>query len=53
VTQNTRAVEPENDSTDVRKPVWRPLALALVAAGSARFTDWDADRVVAAPATDI
>jgi hypothetical protein len=53
VTDSNDDTGPNDASTDSAKPNWRPMALALVAANSDRFTDWDSDRVVpVAPPTE-
>jgi hypothetical protein len=45
-THTEDTVNTEDESADFRKP--RPLALALIAAGSAGIPDWETDRVVPA-----
>jgi hypothetical protein len=49
-TNETQARNSEDEPVEFRRPAWRPLALALIAAGSARFADWEADRVVSVAA---
>jgi hypothetical protein len=51
VTDSNEETVPNDEAEHEAKPNWRPMALALVAASSARFLDWDSNRVVPVGAT--